>query len=226
MEALMGVNAALLTIYDLAKAVDPALEITDVHLVSKEGGKSGLWRHPKEVATTSNSQEPIETKRRFSTLSGVKGAVVTLSDRAAEGIYDDQSGPILVDYLRSHEAQVGAAKVISDDPQKLKDVVTLAIEQGSELILITGGTGLASSDITPETIRSMASKELTGFGEKQRLQGASFTPLSWLSRSSAFVVGPALVVLFPGSPKAVRQGLQALGDLFPHAIKMLRGGNH
>lgn len=232
MEALVGVNACLLTIYDLAKAVDPVIEISDIHLVSKEGGKSGLWQHPKvhepvqeQALSETVCEKPMANKSK-AMLAGVKCSVLTMSDRASQGLYEDKAGPILVEYLGANEAQLLEARVIPDDKQKLEKAVLAMIEHGSELILITGGTGLSATDITPETIRSFASKELTGFGEKQRQYGATFTKSAWLSRSSAFVVGSSLVVLFPGSPKAVQQGLEAIGDLFPHAIKMLKGGAH
>ncbi|MGZ3773866.1 MAG: bifunctional molybdenum cofactor biosynthesis protein MoaC/MoaB [Pseudobdellovibrionaceae bacterium] len=218
MEALVGVNTCLLTIYDLAKAVDPVLEITNVYLDTKEGGKSGLWRHPK----TEKAESPTPLKD----LSYLRFAVATLSDRASQGLYKDESGPGLISYFNARQAQEIFYSVIPDERETLKKIINRATEEKVDVLLLTGGTGLSERDITPDVIKELASKELTGFGEKQRIYGSNFTNAAWLSRASAYVVGKTLVVLFPGSPKAVKQGLEAIGDLIPHAIKMIRNESH
>jgi molybdenum cofactor biosynthesis protein MoaC len=220
MEALVGANAALLTVYDLAKAVDPAIDIDNIYLLSKEGGKSGLWKHPKVTSLPQRPASPAKSPLQ------TRCAILTLSDRAAKGEYHDQSGPILAQWCLDQGASLHSQEVIPDDKSTLQRHVLRAIEMGAELILLTGGTGIGSRDISPEAVAEIAAKELSGFGEAQRLHGSKFTKSAWLSRSTAFVVGPALVVLFPGNPKAVTQGLEAVGPLFAHALKMIKGGNH
>lgn len=219
MEALMGVNTCLLTIYDLAKAVDPVIEMESIYLETKEGGKSGHWQHPKvkvkEVAPIINSE-----------FKDLRYAVGTLSDRASQGMYEDQSGKIINSHFSERMAQSIFYKIIADDRAALKELIGMAIEEKVEVLLLTGGTGISKRDITPEVVASLASKELIGFGELQRSYGAQFTKSAWLSRSSAYVVQNTLVVLFPGSPKAVRQGLEAISDLIPHAVRMLKGESH
>lgn len=220
MEALVGVNATLLTIYDLAKAVDPVIEIGGIYLKLKEGGKSGVWKHPKEQ--TEHSHEATLSQ----TMSRVRFSVGTLSDRASHGIYEDKSGKILCQYLSDRGGREIIYKVIPDEEAALTSLIFAAAEQKSNVLLLTGGTGISSRDITPEVVSKLATKELIGFGELQRQYGAGYTKAAWLSRSSAYVVKDMLVVLFPGSPKAVTQGLQCVGELIPHAIAMMNDEGH
>lgn len=220
MEALVGVNVCLLTMYDLAKAIDPVIEISDIYLEKKEGGKSGVWTHPKATVVEHENGLIVPT------FQGVRYAIGTLSDRASQGIYQDESGTLLRDYCRERSGAESIYRIIPDDEEALRNLIIDSTEQCVDLVLLTGGTGVSNRDITPDTIQKMASKELVGFGELQRYFGSKQTKLAWLSRVSAYVVQDMLVVLFPGSPKAVRQGLDAIGELIPHALKMLRGGTH
>ena len=223
MEALVGVNACLLSIYDLAKAVDPIIEIRDVYLQIKEGGKSGVWKHPK---VTSMPTDVADHQKSNPNLENVKIAVGTLSDRASKGIYDDKSGDILRKFFSEKMANEVLYKVIPDEEEVLTELLSEVCEKGVQILVLSGGTGLSSRDITPEVVKKFAKKELVGFGELQRIHGAKYTQSAWLSRSSAYVVQNTLVVLFPGSPKAVTQGLEAIGDLIPHALKMINGEGH
>ncbi len=226
MEALVGANAALLTIYDLAKAVDPVIEIDGIYLMRKEGGKSGIWHHPKEVTKPAEPGTAIINSTTPNKLLNVACAIITLSDRASTADYKDISGPILAEWCQANGGEINSHEIIPDERQLLQNMVRQAIEKGAKLVLLTGGTGIGPRDISPEAVREISDKELAGFGEAQRIFGSKFTPSSWLSRSTAFVVGPALVVLFPGSPKAVKEGLAAIGPLFSHALNMLQGRNH
>lgn len=223
MEALVGVNLCLLTIYDLAKAIDPVIEIRNVHLQTKEGGKSGIWNHP-----SATFEEKVSAKAHIAhtDLNGIRVGVGTLSDRASRGVYEDQSGQFIREYLKKNGAVETFYSVIPDEKADLRDLVGKAIESKVDVLFLTGGTGLSERDITPEVIKSLTEKELVGFGELQRQFGSSFTKAAWLSRSSAYVVSNTLVVLFPGSPKAVMQGLDCLSDLIPHAVRMIRGETH
>jgi cyclic pyranopterin phosphate synthase len=221
MEALVGLNISLLTIYDLAKAVDPVIEISDVYLKTKEGGKSGIWTHPKD------NKAPAESvKSKDISFQNLKFSVGTLSDRASQGVYQDQSGSILRKYCSERSAVEEFYKVIPDEKEALHNLVMSAVEHKVDVLLLTGGTGISLRDITPDVLKEISSKELPGFGELQRQYGAQFTKASWLSRCSAYVVKETLVVLFPGSPKAVQQGLDCVGALIPHAVRMLRGEAH
>jgi len=220
MEALTGLNVTLLAIYDLAKAIDPVIEIKDVYLELKEGGKSGRWQHPRTIG------EKKETSPKQDALKGIRVSVGTLSDRASSGAYEDVSGNILIQFCLKNEANKGTYKILPDEEKDIKEFIISESEKGTDLLLLTGSTGISSRDIAPEVVSKLACKEILGFGEAQRQLGARFTSTAWLSRSSAYRVRQMLVVLFPGSPRAVQQGLNAVGDIIPHAIKMIRNENH
>ncbi|MCC6278913.1 MAG: bifunctional molybdenum cofactor biosynthesis protein MoaC/MoaB [Oligoflexia bacterium] len=220
MEALVGVNIALLTIYDLAKAVDPVIEIGSIYLQTKQGGKSGLWEHPNLQSARSN------LLHKSLLLTDLRFAVGTLSDRASSGVYEDRSGIILREFCLSNGAAEEFYTVIPDEKDRIADLISTACKSKVDVLLLTGGTGISERDIAPEVLAELASKAIVGFGERQRQYGAQFTDASWLSRSSAYVVSNTLVVLFPGSPRAVQQGLECVGSLIPHAVAMIRGESH
>lgn len=220
MEALVGLNICLLTIYDLAKAVDPVIEITDVYLQTKEGGKSGAWKHPKLELPSASTESGDDS------FQNLKFAVGTLSDRVTQGVYQDQSGNFLRNFCRDRSGVEEFYKVIPDEREALRQLVYHAVGLKVDVLLLTGGTGISERDITPDTMKEISSKEIPGFGELQRQFGSQYTNASWLSRSSAYIVKDTLVVLFPGSPKAVQQGLDCVGSLIPHAVRMLRGESH
>lgn len=236
MEALTGASAALLCVYDLTKVIDPVMEISGVRLELKEGGKSGVWRPPGDSGESRAREThacgrdglrgPHERQSGAVCFLNVTAAAITLSDRCSRGEARDESGPLLSDYLNARGAKVREALVLPDDREELKCHIMRLAETGVELILTSGGTGLGPRDVSPEAVREIASRRVEGIGELLRSHGSKYTNRSWLSRSEAYVVGKALVVLFPGSPKAVKQGLEAVGDVLPHAIQMVRGGNH
>jgi molybdenum cofactor synthesis domain-containing protein len=223
MEALSGVNAALLCIYDLTKGIDPALELADIHLIEKRGGKSGTWRHPKAetpiTAQTSSSQTPsFET---FNT------AVITLSDRAARGETEDVSGRTLKDALTSLGAiRIHQTLIPDDTPILTKTLHDLIETEKMNLVLTTGGTGVGPRDITPETLFALGGKLVPGFGELIRQSGAQFTPYSYLSRAEAYIVKHTLIICLPGSPKGAKESLDAIQHLIPHTLKIISGANH
>lgn len=223
MEALTGINVALLTIYDLAKAVNPVIEIEGCFLMEKRGGKSGLWQHPN-LAGQVDSAPVIKDKMPL------KVGILVMSDRASQGTYKDASGPVLAGFCQETFAGEVLTQILPDDEKVLEARLCDWVAAKTELILISGGTGLGVRDVTPEVVQRLACKELSGFGEAQRILGSRKTEKAWLSRSSAFVIQRgeqrSLVVLFPGSPKAVREGLEAIGSLISHAVSMMRGGGH
>ncbi len=230
MEALLAVQAALLTIYDLCKGTDPALKIGDLLLLRKEGGKSGVWVHPErqtESAEKGKSEggRAVEKKPR---LEGLRVAVVTISDSCYEGLADDLSGRWLADALEAEGAWLGQQFLVPDEIDSIRQVVSEAAERlSADLIICTGGTGLSPRDLTPEALKGLWEKEIPGFGELLRSSGQQHTPHAYLSRSAAGVLGHSMVIALPGSLKAVQEGLGALLPILPHALHTLRGGkNH
>jgi molybdenum cofactor biosynthesis protein MoaC len=217
MEALCGVHAALLSIYDLTKIVDPVLEIGRIRLDFKEGGKSGHWQHPNAT----EGMSAAATTPDF--LRGLRVAVITMSDRCSRGDSDDRSGPLLGELARKEGAEIVARRLVPDDIHAIQKAVRSVIEEGCDVILMTGGTGPAPRDVTPEAIRNLFDKELPGIGELLRSTGAAGTKKSYLSRSVAGLIGGRLVISFPGSPRAVTEGFAAIKDLIPHAVSHAQG---
>jgi molybdenum cofactor biosynthesis protein MoaC len=223
MEALAGVNAALLTLYDLTKPVEPALSFGDVRLLFKEGGKKGLWLHPDGMTDAERQQY---RPRGPVPLDGIRAAVVTVSDRASRGQYEDQSGPLLVERLQALDANVGAAEVMADDADELAARLGELAAADTRLILCTGGTGPGPRDVTPDALARVADKRVPGIGELIRAESSQHTRLAWLSNADAVVVNETLVIALPGSTKAVAQGMDILAPVLAHALSMVAGGAH
>lgn len=223
MEALAGASAALLTIYDLTKPVDPALSIGGMRLLFKEGGKKGLWLHPDGMTEAESARyRPREAAR----LDGWQVAVLTLSDRASEGEYEDRSGPVLVDSLRALGADLDQAEVLPDDRDTIASRIRSLADAGVGLVVTTGGTGLGPRDVAPEALASVASREVPGLAEMFRVESSHYTPMAWLSRAHAVMVGETLVIALPGSPRAVEQGMSIIAPLLAHARAMIAGRGH
>ena len=224
MEALAGVNAALLTIWDLTKMVEPDLTIDGVRLLAKVGGKSGLWLNPAGVpAWVKDKVAPKPTQ----TLKGVTATFITLSDRAAAGIYEDKATPVGIALLESLGADINGAHVIPDEPAELtRKIREIQAEGHTRLIITSGGTGVAPRDKTPETIAALADRVIPGIGEQLRLYGAQFTPFSWSSRSIGATCGNMLIITLPGNPKAVREGIECLHKQIPHLINTIDNIKH
>lgn len=223
MEALAGVNAALLTLYDLTKPVEPALAISGIRLLFKEGGKKGLWIHPDGMT---EAERAHYQPRGLARLDGVPCAVLTLSDRASAGDYEDRSGPVLAEGLRKLGADVGHVEVLPDGIDPLAERLRALAGKGVRLCLCSGGTGLGPRDLTPEALRRVADRPVEGLAEMLRSESAKHTPLAWLSRAEVVQVGGMLAFALPGSPRAAQQCMDMLAPLLAHALAMLDGRPH
>jgi molybdenum cofactor synthesis domain-containing protein len=156
-----------------------------------------------------------------------RAVVVTASNRAAAGIYEDRSGQVLAEGLRELGFAVEGPHVRPDDVDELTNVLRNAVDMGFDVIVTTGGTGLSPTDVTPEATRAVIEREAPGIAEAVRRYGAeNGVPTSVLSRGLAGVAGRTLIVNLPGSTGGVRDGLAVLGPLLPHIVSQLRGGDH
>lgn len=149
-------------------------------------------------------------------------ATVTLSDAAAAGEREDQSGGILQQLLRELGFELQQHILLPDDPHQLTAHL-LELSRSVDLVITTGGTGLGPRDFTPEATMEVLEKRLPGVEEALHQAGREKVPTSILSRSVAGVRGHCLIVNLPGSPGAVRDGMAVLAPVLPHAIRLLRG---
>ena len=158
------------------------------------------------------------------TVKPIRAGVVTVSDKGYAGERDDASGPLLANLLRQMGAEVMSQTIVPDEQAEIKRVlIALADEARVDLVVTTGGTGPAPRDITPEATRAVIEREVPGLAEVLRFEGYRKTVLAVISRGVAGIREGTLIVNLPGSPRAVREGMETLAPILPHAIKMLRG---
>lgn len=159
-------------------------------------------------------------------LHGRRARVVTASSRAAAGVYPDRGGSLLVETLRAWGLEVPDADVVPDGPE-VAAALRRALEDGPDLLLTTGGTGLTPTDGTPEATRPFLTREVPGIPEVLRATGvAKGVGSAALSRGIAGLAGRTLVINLPGSTGGVRDALEVLADLLPHALDQVGGGDH
>ena len=158
--------------------------------------------------------------------AGARAVVVTASNRASAGVYEDRSGQALAAGLRDLGFEVEGPHVLPDDVEALTRVLREAVASGADVVLTTGGTGLSPTDVTPEATRAVLEREAPGLAEAVRRYGEPTVPTSVLSRGVAGTAGRTLVVNLPGSTGGVEDGLAVLGPLLPHVVSQLRGGDH
>jgi molybdopterin adenylyltransferase len=152
----------------------------------------------------------------------IQCGIITISDRASRGQYDDLGGPALRSAAAGYGWQVAAEALVPDERSDIQRAIRLQINQGCQLILTTGGTGVALRDVTPEAVREIADREIPGFGEAMRMKSLAITPNAILSRSLAAVVGQALVICLPGKPSGAVECLGFVVGAIPHCVKVLQ----
>lgn len=202
MEALNAVSAALLNVYDMCKAFDKNMVISDIKLISKKGGKSDYEED----------------------LSGLNCAVITLSDSCYKKEAEDKSGKVAIDIIENEfGGKVVHYEILPDEKgiivDKLKELINKV-----DIVFTTGGTGFSKRDNTPEATKEVIEKEMIGFAEAMRIVGIRFTPKSLLSRAVCGIAGDhTLIINLPGSTGGVRDNLRMIAPLLKHAIRMAKG---
>ncbi|WP_410557465.1 MogA/MoaB family molybdenum cofactor biosynthesis protein, partial [Actinomadura fulvescens] len=155
----------------------------------------------------------------------IRTMAVTVSNRAAAGVYADKSGPVLVELLQNLGCQVDGPLVIPDG-ERVEEVLRDAVDAEYDLVVTTGGTGLTPMDLTPEMTRRVVEREIPGIAEAMRMQNRDAVPAAILSRGLAGVAGRTLIVNLPGSTGGVRDGMAVLAPVLYHALDQIGGGDH
>ena len=153
----------------------------------------------------------------------IQVGIITISDRASAGDYQDLGGPALKETAQKAGWQVVAEAIVPDDANRIQDTIRSFSKQGCGLILATGGTGIGPRDVTPEAIRAIMRVELPGFGEVMRAESMKITPNSILSRSLAAIVDHALVIALPGKPSGAVECLSFVQGAIPHGVALAQG---
>jgi molybdopterin adenylyltransferase len=152
----------------------------------------------------------------------IHAGIITISDRASRGLYDDLGGPALKQAALGQGWKILAETIVADEKREIQQAIQEQIKRGCQLILTTGGTGVALRDVTPEAVREIAVRELPGFGEVMRLESMKITPNAILSRNLAVVVQNALVICLPGKPSGAVECLGFVLGAIPHAVEVLQ----
>ncbi|HEX5111511.1 MAG TPA: bifunctional molybdenum cofactor biosynthesis protein MoaC/MoaB [Saprospiraceae bacterium] len=196
-EAMYAASVAALTIYDMLKPVDKQIEISTIKLLHKSGGKSDV-KVKSDVTYTA--------------------AVMVCSDSVAAGKKEDQAGKAIIERLKKFNIESTSIEIIPDEIEKIQQKIKAAIDQGVQIILITGGTGLSKRDVTPEAVLPLIETEIPGIVETARQFGQQRTPYAMLSRGVAGFIKDTLVITLPGSVNGVNETIDAL---FPQVLHVL-----
>ena len=202
-EAMHAASVVALTLYDMLKPIDKGIEIRNIRLVEKKGGKTDY----KEAT------------------EGLTAAVIVCSDTIAAGKKEDKAGKAIIAHLERY-AVPATYTIIPDEVADIQNHIKQAVNENTSLVLITGGTGLSPRDVTPEAVRPLLDRELEGIAETIRSYGQDRTPYSMLSRSVAGTIGNSLVIALPGSTKGATESMDAVFPAVFHIFKMLKGGRH
>lgn len=153
----------------------------------------------------------------------IRARVVTCSDAASRGEREDRSGPAVRDLLEKNGYEVDAVVIVADTIEFVATAIVDGTEAGNQLVVTTGGTGVAPRDVTPEATMRVCDRLVPGFGELMRATSLQKTPMASLSRAQAAIRGTALVVNLPGSVSGAVENLEAVLHLIPHAVELLAG---
>ncbi|WP_367864734.1 bifunctional molybdenum cofactor biosynthesis protein MoaC/MoaB [Pedobacter sp. WC2423] len=204
-EAMHGASVTALTIYDMLKPIDKGIEIENIRLEHKSGGKS-------QYKLVSQDQ--------------LKCGVIVCSDRISAGEKQDISGKTIIQKLESYKIETNHYDIIPDDFQQIQQKVMALVEQEFNLLIFTGGTGLSPRDVTPDAITPLLDREIPGMMENVRKYGQERMPYAMLSRGVAGFIKSTLVITLPGSVKGAEESMDALFPAVLHVLKVQKGADH
>ncbi|MBP0904875.1 bifunctional molybdenum cofactor biosynthesis protein MoaC/MoaB [Mariniflexile gromovii] len=204
-EAMHGASVVALNMYDMLKPIDKGIEIHHIKLLNKKGGKSDF-------------------KNRFRT--DITAAVIVCSDTISGGHKEDKAGKAIIEKLKICGVQTEAYEIIPDVLEVIQNKAKQYQEQGVDLIIYTGGTGLSARDVTPEALGPLLDRRIPGIEEAIRSYGQDRTPYSMLSRSVAGTIKNTLVLALPGSTNGAGESMDAIFPSVLHIFGILRGARH
>lgn len=205
-EAMHGASIVALNMYDMLKPIDKGVEIHQVKLLEKRGGKSDY---------------------RDNFRKDIKASVIVCSDSISAGQKEDRAGKAIIAHLESCDVTISEYRIIPDEIDAIQKAAQSAqSEHDADLIIFTGGTGLSSRDVTPEALEPLLDREIPGIAEAIRAHGQQRTPYAMLSRSIVGTMGASIVMALPGSTKGAKESMEAVFPSILHLFQIFTGAHH
>ncbi|MDG2447804.1 MAG: bifunctional molybdenum cofactor biosynthesis protein MoaC/MoaB [Flavobacteriaceae bacterium] len=204
-EAMHGASVVALNMYDMLKPIDKKIEILQIKLLEKKGGKSDF-------------------KDRFR--NDITAAVIVCSDTISGGQKEDKAGKAIIKKLKECDVSISDYIIIPDENKIIQEKAVQYQNQDFDLLIYTGGTGLSKRDVTPEALLPLLDRRIPGIEEAIRTYGQDRTPYSMLSRSIAGTIGNTLVIALPGSTKGAKESMDAIFPAVLHVFRILKGARH
>lgn len=204
-EAMHGASVVALNMYDMLKPIDKGIEIHAIKLLKKKGGKSDFK----------------DTFRKDLT-----AAVVVCSDSISAGHKEDKAGKAIINKLESCNVKISEYVIIPDEAENIQQKARTYQEQGIDMVIYTGGTGLSGRDVTPEALLPILDRRIPGIEEAIRSYGQERMPFAMLSRSVAGTIGDTLVLALPGSTNGAKESMDAIFPAILHSFRILKGARH
>ncbi|WP_338360089.1 bifunctional molybdenum cofactor biosynthesis protein MoaC/MoaB [Yeosuana marina] len=204
-EAMHGASVVALNMYDMLKPIDKGIEIHHIKLLNKKGGKSDFTDKFRKDLTA---------------------AVIVCSDTISAGQKEDKAGKAIIKKLEECDVKISNYIIIPDEIDSIQEKANLFQQQGIDLIIYTGGTGLSSRDVTPEALLSILDRRIPGIEEAIRNYGQDRTPFSMLSRSIAGTLKNTLILGLPGSTNGAKESMDAIFPSVLHIFRILKGARH